>query len=676
MAMAATAPPQWDGTRLSDGHVALVVFAAGGPSPGSTPAPVVAAASNGQDARVVAPAQLDHFMRVHSASQLVCDDAGQLYRTVNHHLTAAGDRAVQQGLGQVVAEGRLDDVGLLDQLIRLAGNGPGRLPRQSLPQLAPQFGGISLRDDEMLRALVADATRGATADARAALEVEAGLHAQALARVFEALRPRLNALGISPLSLALQVKGAVALAGTQDGGLHLATGAVRRVADACTAARDHAASVLLASSDATRWLKRGKGRRPQWGLDGAPPIRLDEMRVWLDQQSDGVRDLHQHEFFPPRTGDGRVSADSADWAELVRSDRLLAAWYDLTAAVELAPAFADAVAAGGPVRPVYAVLPRLHSQGPDLDLLRRLGVRAIFIPAPGQVFLALRLLDLPLRSLAAMCRARGNGSKLADLFARGADPYAHAAAALNGPTVACLAALLSATCRGLSVDRVWEIVCENSGLANLGRAEVAGWYGRLTREVFPELGLFLQDDTLDVMAANLGTTAADLGCHLDTYWSPRPPLPQLRKWLRAYRKQTGRTKENLTALLEHCALSGPVPELLRAAWFADDALFHALFSRRMATLTGRVRGGLSFSQARSVAYLDLADDAVKSALFAVAAAGYRVAAFAEDTILVALPDRDGLADEAVTVAEVARHGAEQILGGVPAACRGELLPTW
>ena len=45
-------------------------------------------------------------------------------------------------------------------------------------------------------------------------------------------------LGISTLTLALQVKAAVALAGTQDVGLYLAAGAVRHVVEACAAARD------------------------------------------------------------------------------------------------------------------------------------------------------------------------------------------------------------------------------------------------------------------------------------------------------------------------------------------------------------------------------------------------------------------------------------------------------
>jgi hypothetical protein len=672
--MTTATPPLWDGTCMSPDYLSVVVLAAGGEAPGTTAVQVIAA-GNGPDVRIVPPEQLGRLIRAHSGARLLCHDVGGLCRAVSHHFAGAGDREAQQALRQFVEEGRVYDVGLLDQLVRLAVDGSGRVRCSPLPQLAHQLGGLNLRVEGDLRALVTDATGGGAADARAALEAEAGPHAQALSRVFEVLRPRLHPLRLSPLSLALQVKGAVALAGPSDGGLLLGPGAMRLVVEGCIAARDRAASALLAGSNPVPWLKRSKSRRPHWGPDGGPEIRADELRVWLAQTAAAVRDLHQHELFPPRTGDGQVSDVPTDWAEVVWSDRLLTAWYDLMAAAELACSFGTA--GGGTVHPAYTALPRLRSHGPDLDALRRFGVRGIFVPSPGHVFLELRLPDLPLRALASVCRASGKGTRLADLFAGGSDPVAHAAAALNGPSVACVATLLSAACRGLSVDRVCEIVREQLDLADPGQAKVKGWYRRLTDEVFPELGLFLQDDTLAVMAANLGTTTADLCGHLDFYWPhKRPPLPQLRKWLREYRKLAGRTKENLKALLEHCAVSGPVPALLGAPWFADDALYRALFSRRVVTRTGRVRGGLSFSQARSAEHLDLADDAAKAALFAVAAAGYLVAAFAEGTILVELPDGDRAAGEVAKAAELAGRGAVGALDGLPAVSQGRLLRSW
>ena len=96
----------------------------------------------------------------------------------------------------------------------------------------------------------------------------------------------------------------------------------------------------------------------------------------------------------------------------------------------------------------------------------------------------------------------------------------------------------------------------------------------------------------------------------------------------------------------------------------------------MVTLTGRTRGRLPFSQARGAEYLDLADDAAKSALYSVVAAGYRVVAHTEDTILVELPDLDETAGQAEEVQRLAREGAEAVLAGIAANCTTEMLFRW
>jgi hypothetical protein len=343
---------------------------------------------------------------------------------------------------------------------------------------------------------------------------------------------------------------------------------------------------------------------------------------------------------------------------------------------------------------VYEVLPRLRSRGPDLDVLRRLGVRDAFEPAPGHAFLALRLRDLKLRALAAVCRRRLGRSALADLFARGDDPVTYAAANLAGlppGTFADLArqdpakydrslraarALLGAAPTGFTVDRVYEIVRAEAGWDEVGRAEVVRWHRRLLAEVFPELTAYLGDDSLEVMAASLDTKLDWLRSALKLYFQPFPPLPQLRKWYRGYGALSdGRTKQCLKALLEHQCFNQSLNAALERGG-ADLDLYVPLFCREAVTLTGRARGRLPFSQARGAECLDLADDAAKAALFAVVAAGSRVVAFAGDTLLAEVPAPADAADGAEEVAARARRGAEAVLGDIPAVCEAQRLTRW
>jgi hypothetical protein len=465
---------------------------------------------------------------------------------------------------------------------------------------------------------------------------------------------------------------------------------MQRIVAACESARDRSAARLLADRDARRWLRQGRDGRARFRPDGSPQVRHKELRSWLRKVSDSVPGLHETEFAPP-TGTGGPSEDPEDWGDLLRYHRLLGAWSDLMLATEAGRSCAGA----GPscACPGYEVLPWLRSRGPDLDALRRLGVAGEFQPAPGHVFLAITPRDLELRALAAACRHRLGRSALADLFDRGEDPCEYAAAALAETTPGAFAALrqrspeehgrwlqaaralLSAAPAGLSVDRVCEVVRERPGLAEVTRAEVKAWHQRLLADVFGELADFLRDDTLEVMARNLGTTVDDLKVHLGTYFRPTPPLPQLRKWYAEYGGLEGRTQECLKALLDHCG-SNPAIRALAQGEVAGDELYFALFSRSVAARTGRVRGRLPFSQARAAEYLDLADDAAKSALFAVAVGGYAVAAYAAGTILVELPDTADFAGEAERAKELARRGAEEALGGVRAECDAELLARW
>ena len=290
-------------------------------------------------------------------------------------------------------------------------------------------------------------------------------------------------------------------------------------------------------------------------------------------------------------------------------------------------------------------------------MLQRLCVRDVFAPAPGHVFVALRFPNLKLCALAAVCRHRFNRSTLADVLARGDDPCVYAAAQLADRSASDFAllrqerpeeyeryvtaarSLLSIAPTGLSEDRVSEGVCAEPGLAEVGGARVAAWYRRLIGEVYPELGDYLRDDTLEVMSANLRVPVAGLQHRLSVNFAPTPPLPQLRRWYQEYSKLTGRTKACLQALLEHLT---PYyhPEFYRFLQKVptDQELFIVLFTQDVRTLTGRVRGRLSFSQARGAEYLDLADDAIKLALFNVVeetskeTAACKVVACADDTI--------------------------------------------
>ena len=70
----------------------------------------------------------------------------------------------------------------------------------------------------------------------------------------------------------------------------------------------------------------------------------------------------------------------------------------------------------------------------------------------------------------------------------------------------------------------------------------------------------------------------------------------------------------------------------------SEELSRRLFCSGVTTLTGRVRGRVSFTQARNTPFQGLAADGAKLALWELIRAGYRVVAFIHDEILIELPE--------------------------------------
>jgi hypothetical protein len=99
----------------------------------------------------------------------------------------------------------------------------------------------------------------------------------------------------------------------------------------------------------------------------------------------------------------------------------------------------------------------------------------------------------------------------------------------------------------------------------------------------------------------------------------------------------------------------------------------------VATLTGRLRGRVRYSQARNTPFQGLAADGAALALFALVREGYRVVGFVHDEVLVELPDEGGFVSEFKVrrVEEILCREMQAVLvGGIPVACEAALAKRW
>jgi hypothetical protein len=114
-----------------------------------------------------------------------------------------------------------------------------------------------------------------------------------------------------------------------------------------------------------------------------------------------------------------------------------------------------------------------------------------------------------------------------------------------------------------------------------------------------------------------------------------------------------------------------------------DELYAHLFGAHVTTLTGRVRGGVSYTRARNTPFSGLAADGAKLALWDLVHSDYRVVAFVHDELLVELPLERAPASpyantllHARTIERILIDAMQTVCPGIPIRCEFALSRRW
>jgi len=109
---------------------------------------------------------------------------------------------------------------------------------------------------------------------------------------------------------------------------------------------------------------------------------------------------------------------------------------------------------------------------------------------------------------------------------------------------------------------------------------------------------------------------------------------------------------------------------------AGEQLFRQLFFSPVATLTGRIRGSVGFSQSRNTPFQGLAADGAKLAIWELLKKGFRCVAFIHDEVVIELPiDTDHTA-AAKQIEQILCDSMQQLTGSIPIACEYSLSDRW
>jgi hypothetical protein len=101
-----------------------------------------------------------------------------------------------------------------------------------------------------------------------------------------------------------------------------------------------------------------------------------------------------------------------------------------------------------------------------------------------------------------------------------------------------------------------------------------------------------------------------------------------------------------------------------------------LFGSQVATPTGRLRGGVTFTQSCNTPFSGLAADGAKLAMYNLHQIGFRLVAFIHDEIVVEVPEDGDLDADARLVDQVMCESMQEVTGDIPIKCECCLSRRW
>jgi hypothetical protein len=203
-------------------------------------------------------------------------------------------------------------------------------------------------------------------------------------------------------------------------------------------------------------------------------------------------------------------------------------------------------------------------------------------------------------------------------------------------------------------------------------------------ELYPELNGrdgYLADGGMAALARNLGVTERKAWEAFDRSGGRNPLAARgVAKVVRG--KSTASECYQASVWAGLCRLAkagrGLAPEAaeLIAGERGCRRLHELLYRQSAATLTGRLRAGVSYTESKNTPFQSLCADGAKLALWRLLYAGHDLFAFIHDEVLVQLP-ADGAEEQARAIRAIMVRAMEEVMGhGVPAECDYLVAGCW
>ena len=683
----------WDGQPLGK-YIALDTETTLMTEPDKIPQLVMLSISDGEQHYVAKPNQLAELLLKHlpNGCHIICHNISFDFWVMDQYLHRENQAAARSWLWSAVDQHRVHDTMLLAGLVTLAQNDDDRLP--SLADAAQQWLGIQLaKDDYRLRYAETIGKRWqdiepgfceyAAADAITTWLLYSKLTRTAADICQKHDLPR----NYGFLTEAIQVKAAIGLQRISYNGL---TVDLRRLTELRMQTEQdiQAAVVTLRDIDANIWHRYKKTGQLKTDADtGLPRLNQTTLQQHLLQVAT------EHGLDIPKTATDKPSLSvNTCWTQYRHLHPVVAAYcgyteltkqrtfYDNLNQPRIHPRYRTMVRSG-----------RTACYSPNIQQLPRSSpVREAITARPGSLFFIIDYNSLELRTLATVCHQQIGFSKLRDVLIAGIDPHSYAAAMFAGcsldefnqrPDKKQLRQQAKVFNFGLPAGFGPAALVDHAKFAygvELTLPDAEKFVHQLTQEVYPELGLYLSEDTLGILAAKLKTDPVQLR----TVWPQDYHLAMLRKILAGTPNKADGTpyqQYQVDRIWQQLLSVCNEPEMLvhiQQRNTAPDSPLRKLLWSVVSTTTGRVRGGVRFTAAKNAPFQGLAADGCKQALWELTKAGYRVVAFIHDEFIIELKRLDDIERAAADIPRICTEAMQPFVPGIPVPCEYALAERW
>jgi hypothetical protein len=676
----------------------------------------LASASAGErNSCLIHPDDIGRFVLAHRGLHVICHNAAFDFWAVEDHLRRRREEDARRAWWEVAETSRLHDSMLLDMLVRLAKDDSFPDPR-NLAVVAKHYAGLEVDKEDPYRLRYGEILdrdwngieegffQYTIKDAIVTRPTYLAIQQQALVLADQYARSDGDVLPdarqrFGLLTEGIQVKKAIALVQVTRNGLcldrpwleHAEADLRQRLVEAVGSVRELCPDLYkLDRQGDLVCTKAGTPSRSNKAL----AEQLEKVAAELKQES-GVA------LSVPLTKKARKPSTSTKfWEEYADHHPFLRSWIAAEELAKMLQFFRHL--REDRVHPSYVTLVRsgrTSCREPNVPQIPRDGpLRRAFVASPGHFLLTVDYSFIELRTLAATALHRYGRSDLADVIKAGIDPHAHTAALMLGVAPEEFLAWKEDGRRQEEYARARQAAkAINFGVpGGLGVASLVCYarrtYGvpltfdeakerreRLTKKVYRELDCYLAEDGAALIARNLQAPLQEARDALGDLH-----LSCVRKVLTGDPKRAdGEPYKPSFVDRVWAGLAGVNrnPELKEALEKRQPsaALAAHVCLAGVATLTGRIRGRVRYSQARNTPFQGLAADGAALALFALVKEGFRVVGFVHDEVLVELSDEGGFVSEPKVrrVGEIMCRQMERVLvGGIPVGCEAALARRW